>query len=195
MKKYILLALCLASSGVWAQASRMQFVGSGLVSFGGDKLYQGNYNTGETFDITAGGTYQFNAGANYSLSPVFDVQLTVGYHTSTTNATNGSVDFTRWPVELLGFYQFNDKFRIGGGLRQSMDSKTAVSGVGNGVPTYAFKSNPGGVIELQYLLNTHRHSAAYTTVNLRYVGESFTEKSTSTKINGNHLGIGVSFYR
>ena len=195
MKKRFLVVLCLMASGAWAQESRLQFTGSGLVTNGGDKLYQVTYNTGDTSDITAGGTYQFNAGASYSLSPVVDLQITVGYHTSTSNAINGSIDFTRWPVELLGFYQLNNQFRIGGGLRQSLNTKTAVSGVGSGLPTFEFKSNPGGVIELQYLLNTHQNSAMYSTINFRYVAESFTEKSTSTKINGNHIGVGLSFYR
>lgn len=195
MFKYILTSLVLISSGVWAEESPLQFTGSVMYTNGGDKLYQGTYNTGETFDITAGGTYQINAGASYSLSPVFDVQLTVGYHTSTSNAINGSIDFTRWPVELLGFYQIDDKFRLGAGVRQSMNVKTAVSGVGNGIPTYEFNSNPSGVLEFQYVINNHRNSVAYTTINFRYVAESFTEKTTSSKINGNHFGIGVAFYR
>jgi len=45
----------------------------------------------------------------------FALQATVGYHINDTRAaSNGSVRFTRIPIDLLALYSVTDKVRLGG---------------------------------------------------------------------------------
>ena len=76
--------------------------------------------------IKAGGFVQVYAGGEYRLGDKVAVQASVGYQVDDTKAaSNGSVRFTRVPVELLGFYSFTDKFRAG--ERASKCTMTSVS--------------------------------------------------------------------
>ena len=196
MKRFFCAMLTVAASvGAVAQDIPLQFVGAIMFTSGGDKLYSGTYTNGSTYDITSGGTVAFNAGASYAVTPLVDVQVTLGYHTSSTSATNGNIDFTRYPLEIMGFYKLNDQFRLGAGARSAMSAKTSTSGVAASLGNFEFKPAIGSIIELQYLLGNQPEDRNKNAFTLRYVAESYTEKTSSLKINGNHVGLGFIFYR
>jgi hypothetical protein len=145
MNKYVLLA-CLFASSAFAQDSPWQFTGGVLLSEGGDHLFTGKYTDGTKIDITAGGTL----------------------------GTNGNASFTRFPLEVMGFYQLNDEYRIGACARKSLSAKLKTSGVAKYQDNAEFHASVGNVIELQYLF--------------------FTEKTDGYKVKGDHIGVGVVFY-
>ena len=165
------------------------------VSGGGDHLFLGKYSDGTKVDVTAGGGLLVNLGVNHKFNSSLNLQTTLGLHTDGTLATNGNASFTRFPLEVMGFYQFNDQYRIGAGARKSLAAKLSTSGVATYQPSAEFNASVGQVIELQYLLGKpNKKSNAKTAVNFRYVKETYTEKTYGIKVKGNHVGVGVVFY-
>ena len=197
MKKYACAGLVLVASLVaWADERPMQFVGGLNYTYGGDKMYKALYQNGDTQDITAGGNYSFNVGASYPVGRYSDFQLTIGLHRASTLASNGKIQFTRYPMELLGFYQFTDYFRLGGGLRKSLGAHSVTEGVAANLSEYNFKSSTGGVVEMQYLFRPDHPTFDKNALTLRFATENFTTKSSSPiRVNGNHWGLGLVFYR
>ena len=194
MHKYVLIA-CLFTSSAFAQDSPWQFTGGILLSEGGDRLFTGKYTDGTKIDITAGGTLALNFGLYRNIGSAFDLQTTLGIHTAGTLGTNGNASFTRFPLEVMGFYQLNDYYRLGAGARKSLGAKLSTSGVATYQPSLEFNASVGSVVELQYLIGKKtRKSKAQTAVNFRYVKETFTEKTEGIKVKGDHIGVGVVFY-
>ena len=194
MKKYVFFVGIL-SSAAFAQESPWQYMGGIQVSGGGDHLFLGKYTDGTKVDVTAGGGLLVNLGVNHKFNSSLNLQTTLGLHTDGTLATNGNASFTRFPLEVMGFYQFNDQYRIGVGARKSLAAKLSTSGVATYQPSAEFNASVGQVIELQYLLGKpNKKSNAKTAVNFRYVKETYTEKTYGIKVKGNHVGVGVVFY-
>ena len=194
MKKYVFIAGIL-SSAVFAQESSWQYMGGIQVSGGGDHLFYGKYSDGTKVDITAGGGLAVNLGVSHKINSAVNLQTTLGIHTDGTLGTNGNASFTRFPLEVMGFYQLNNQYLIGAGVRKSLAAKLSTSGVATYQPSAEFNGSVGQVIELQYVLvQPKKKSTAKTAVNFRYVNESFTEKNYGIKVKGNHVGIGVVFY-
>ncbi len=178
-----------------AEELPLQLVGSILMTEGGDKFYVGNYDTGEKYKITAGGDYALNVGANYSVTPDFDLQITLGLHSSGTHGSNGNIDFTRYPLEMLGLMHLSDVWRLGLGARSALSAKTTSSGVAASLGSFYFKPSVGSVVELQYLMNHQPGSRDKAAFIIRLVNESYTEKTTGLQFSGNHVGIGFAFYK
>jgi hypothetical protein len=109
--------------------------------------------------------------------------------------TNGNASFTRFPLEVMGFYQLNDDYRLGAGARKSLSAKLGTSGVATYQPSAEFNASVGSVVELQYLIGKKtRQTKAQSAVNFRYVKETLTEKTEGIKVKGDHIGVGVVFY-
>src|SRR6185437_10725797 len=93
----------------------------GIVSlggdFGGDTLLTITYTDGSQSSLKAGQGLLFSAGVVYDFSPRFSLQSTIGIkYQQTQDATNENTSFTRYPLELLGFYNLNvPSFRFGAG--------------------------------------------------------------------------------
>jgi hypothetical protein len=155
MHKYVLIT-CLFASSAFAQDSPWQFTGGILFSEGGDRLFTGKYTDGTKIDITAGGTLALNLGLYRNIGSAFDLQTTLGIHTAGTLGTNGNASFTRFPLEVMGFYQLNDDYRLGAGARKSLSAKLGTSGVATYQPSAEFNASVGSVVELQYLIGKKR---------------------------------------
>ena len=192
MKKILVgaaLALGAAFSAQAADAgSPFKFLlGAGL-TFGGDTLITVPFTDGSSDDIKAGGLIHLYGGGEYRFSDVFALQATIGYHINDTKAaSNGSVRFTRIPVDLLGLYSLTDKVRIGGGAQFVSGPELKGSGVASNV-NQKFDSTTGVVVEGEYLFTPH------TGLKLRYVSEKFTPEGGGEKIDGSHVGVMFSYY-
>lgn len=78
--------------------------------WGGETLATTYYDNGDSQDVTTGGLVDLRAGLEYRLtnSPVA-LQMAVAYHVGNTTAKNGSLKFSRFPVELVGMYDFGKR--------------------------------------------------------------------------------------
>jgi hypothetical protein len=160
-------------------------LGMGL-SAGGDELVHAEYTNGETANIHAGGLIYFTAGADYHFTPEFSLQGTVNYHVDRANASNGDVKFERFPVELIGYYQPNLSWRVGGGVRYTNSSKLSGSGAGSRLRA-DFDDATSAVVEAEYFTSPNLG------IKLRYVNETFKSRGYQD-VDGSHVGLSANFY-
>ena len=76
------------------------------LDFGGDTLAKAKFKGGGTDTIKAGEGFWL-AGGIVGIVKNFETQFTIGYKSDSSTASNGSMDFSRIPVELLWFYKSN----------------------------------------------------------------------------------------
>jgi hypothetical protein len=158
------------------------------VTFGGDTLATASYTNGSSQNITAGGGMMLYGGMDYRLNDAISLQGTLGYHFDDTKAaTNGSLKFTRIPLDLLAYYHVNDNIRIGGGVRYVNSPELKGSGVASGI-NGSFDNTVGLVIEGEYLFKQRFG------IKLRHVSENYRSSGSSVSINGSHFGVLASFY-
>jgi hypothetical protein len=190
MKKHLLGALALlAAAGAHAQSSNVHgFVGMAITG-GGKTLVTVQYSDGSSHNITSGGLVDLKGGFEYrqSGSPL-SIQASVGYHVDNTSASNGSVRFSRFPVELLGFWNANEKFRVGGGLRVATGAKLSGSGAASNLGSTSLGSNAGVVVEGEYFF------APQVGATLRWVDEKYTLPNGAGKVDGSHVGVRLNYY-
>jgi len=158
------------------------------VASGGEALATVTYTDNSTTNTKAGSGAQLSAGVEYRFDEHFSVQSTLGYQQETTNATNGNVRFSRFPFELLGYYNLNDSWRVGGGLRVDLNPKLTSAGAASQIGSVDFNNATGGVLELEYLIGRNYG------FKLRGIQESFTQSGYSTKFSGNQIALFFNVY-
>jgi hypothetical protein len=188
MKKLILALLAMQGAQAQTIAPPPEpvrlLLGIGL-SGGGDKLASGQYEDGSTADVRAGGFVYLTAGIDYHICPEFSLQGTINYHVDDASAWNGDLKFERFPVELIGYYQPNPVFRVGGGVRYTVSPK--LSSNGNAPEANAsFRNTTSAVAEAEYFTDPNFG------IKLRYVHETF--KARGREIDGSHVGISANVY-
>ncbi len=211
-RKHLMAVLALSAGAAAAQvpaqpttsaesvgpASPWRLVGQGGFSFGGDTLVSGNYSNGDSFSIKAGGGLLLAGGVEYSLHPDWSLQATVGWHWDSTEGSNGNIEFTRFPLELMGLYSLNPQWRVGLGVRSATGAKLKATGVARSfVSDTGFNSSPGAVFEVQYLFGDRPQTSerrGQMGLSARYVTEGFKPKPSGSEVKGDHLGLGVVFY-
>jgi hypothetical protein len=182
------LAALLASGGALAQQSSARGVfGIGLTT-GGDTLASVVFTDGSTQDIKAGGLVHVFGGVEFRASQTVTMQLNVGYQIDDTGgASNGSLRFSRYPIEALAHVQLNPNFRLGGGARFVNNPKVAGSGVLSGI-NLEFDNTVGAVFEGEYLVTPN------IGLKLRAVSEKYKPVGGGPSADGNHVGFYFSWY-
>ena len=192
MKKFLLGAALATVTAFSAQAADVAspfkfLLGAGL-TYGGDTLITVPFTDGSSDSLKAGGLVHLYGGAEYRLGDAFALQATVGYHVSDTRAAkNGSVRFTRIPVDLLALYSVNEKVRLGGGAQFVSSPELRGSGVASNV-SRNYDSTTGAIVEGEYLFTPHMG------LKLRYVSEKFTPEGGGSKVDGSYAGVMFSYY-
>jgi hypothetical protein len=167
-------------------ADPLRFVLGVGAAFGGDTLQTETYTNNSTVNINAGQGGQFYLGLDYRIDENFAVQGTAGYQIVTASASNGTLRFSRYPIELLGYYYLNESWRIGGGTRFVVNPQLIGTGVAS--ETVDFGNSVGAVFEAEYLIGHHFG------LKLRAIKESYTQTGTSEKFSGNSAGVYFNFY-
>jgi hypothetical protein len=183
-------------------ASPWQFFGSFGFNFGdgSEEIVKGNYvdtsgNKVGEFSVKAGNGLAVAAGVSYSITDKVDVQFSIGHERTSTSGSNGDFAFTRVPVELLGFYNVGDHWRVGGGLRSATSARLESYGVVSGVGNYDFSPRLGYVLEAQYLTKKNASPLGRFGVAFKLVDETFEYAPTSYLARGHHLGVSLIYYR
>lgn len=184
------------SSGAWAQqagGTLKPFVGLGL-TFGGKDLATAEYTNGTTYTVTTGSLVDFRGGLEYRLinSP-WAIQAVLGYHTDSSNATNGTFEFRRIPVELIAMAEMSNQWRIGFGVRKATSAKVSASGDAITQTDFGrsttFTSNVGVLFQAEYKIGPQFGLQA------RYVSETYQAQfSQPVEFDGSHAGIFGVFY-
>lgn len=157
---------------------------------GGKTLIEVEMDDGGTREISSGGLTHLFAGVEYrEPGAPWSVQATFGYHFDSIEADNGSMRFSRMPVEVLGFWHANDNVRLGGGLRKALGSEFDTSGAGSDIaPEFSMRSSVGLVLQGEYLFGEH------ASVFVRYVHEKYESNHlVGGEVSGHHGGIGFAW--
>lgn len=202
MKTWLICFMMAAAATVaQAQAPSVRFLANVGYSAGGDTLASGNYVSGASYSINAGKGAIMALGVDFRVAEKVTLQATVGHHQDGTNASNGEIAFKRTPIELLGFYDMSENFRLGGGLRKAQNAEVTATGAAAGISAAgSYESTVGAVLEGQYFFNSTRYSAAEHKalwgVGVRFVNESFKQSnnSTASSKSGSHLALSFLFY-
>lgn len=182
------MAALLASGGALAQSGTARGVfGAGLTT-GGDTLATVVFSDGSSEDIKAGGLVHLFGGVEFRATQTVSMQVNVGYQIDdTSGGSNGSLRFSRYPIEVLAHLQINPFFRVGGGVRFVNSPKVAGSGVLNYV-NIPYDSTTGAVIEGEYLVTPN------IGLKMRAVSEKYKPKAGGPSADGNQIGFYFSWY-
>jgi predicted porin len=160
------------------------FIGAGL-TIGGDKLATAIYSDGTEADIRAGGFVQLYGGLEFVVGSEWAISASVGYHLDDASADNGSLKFTRVPVEVLAHYKLNDQWRLGAGARFVSGATLGGSGVLS-APDVEFDSTTGAVVQAEYRFNPN------ASVIVRGVSEKYKFRGNGN-IDGSHVGVMLNY--
>lgn len=185
--KRIAVIVCACTAAVPAASVAQDFrpmVKAGY-DFGGDTVVTAVFTNGSTKSIKAneglfvgGGVSIMNDARN------LQGEVSLSYKFQSIDASNGSIDFTRFPLDMLVFYR-ESRFRFGGGLTYHMSPKVKGSGVVGGL-NVDFKDALGVILEADYLV--WRDMA----VGLRYTILEY-KTATGPAATANSDGFGLAF--
>jgi hypothetical protein len=164
----------------------------GVASFGltggGETVAVAQFSDGSEQKIRTGGLVELKLGVEYRRAgSALATQINIGYHVDGIAASNGNARFSRYPLELLGYWHINPNVRLGGGLRWALNPTYSASGAA-GEGSLNFKSSTGYVLEGEYLFNPQLG------LSLRGVSETYNPDGPLGKISGNHVGLRFNYY-
>jgi hypothetical protein len=161
--------------------------------FGGDKLLTVLYSDGSTQDVNAGQGFSLFGGVAaqglVDLDPItLDLQATLGVKYATiSQASNGSIDYFRFPAELLGFFHWKG-LRVGAGPVYHFGNSISGSGVLTGYQ-HNFDSALGLTIQADYTFGDHWNAG------LRYTVISYQESNGGIpSTNANNFGVEFGYF-
>ncbi|SFO67324.1 hypothetical protein SAMN04488519_11145 [Algoriphagus ornithinivorans] len=150
------------------------------LEYGGDELLKIFFTNGEDQVMRAGQGGYLSVGGQFDFPKIKQFMLRggVGWKYNTTAADNANIRFTRVPIYLIPFFNFNENFRLGAGIT----SHQLVRFKGDGfVADDKMKSNLGGKVEFGYKWIALTYSA------LQY------STSSGEELSGSSVGLVVSF--
>ena len=120
-------------------------------------------------------------------------QASIGYHRDSQGADNGSVTFTRVPIEALVFYYPVERFRMGLGLRKATGATLDSSGAAS-IGSVDFDSSTGTILEVEFL--SRRSRIGQGGLNFRFINEKSTANGIqgAPTVDGSSIGVGLSWY-
>src|SRR6266699_4301394 len=134
--------------------------------FGGDKLAGATFTNGSTDTIKAGELIYLGGGLSVITdSKDIEVEVTLSYKNDNINASNGKIDWTRYPLDALVFYRM-PKFRLGGGLTYHLGPKLSGSGAASNI-NGNFDDSLGFLLEGDYLI-TQKVNVGLRYTNIKY---------------------------
>lgn len=154
---------------------------------GGDDLVTARYSNGDTYTLRAGNLVHLQGGVEIFAGPVASVMLSAGYHFDHASARNGSITFSRIPIEAIGSVYLHPRWRIGVGARYTANPRLSGERFGTDLGE-SFKAGLGPVIEGEFF------ATPWLGIRVRAVAEKFKSKNNAPDVDGNHIGVGVNFY-
>ncbi len=181
--KVVLPLLALAmSSNVYA----VKWVAEGGIHVGGDNLATATFTNGDTSKITAGSLLAVGIGPQIDLSENSHLRILLNYKTDNISARNGNLSFTRFPIDLLYFYQ-TEQWNFGGGLTYHLNPELSGDGLASGV-SGSYDNALGYIAEVDFRLGEFFYIGGKLTF-INYEPQQINEKT----VDGNSIGVVMGF--
>lgn len=153
MRLVLLTALLLAAGAAHAET---RMYGHVAVAFGGERLATIELEDGTRDDLRAGTGFAINLGLVHHFEEApFSLQAGAGYFARITAAVDSRARFSRYPLEVLGFWN-NGDHRFGGGLVHHMSPTLDLDNLGGKV---SFDAATGLALEYGYKFFSVRYTA------------------------------------
>ncbi|PCI43222.1 MAG: hypothetical protein COB51_11815 [Moraxellaceae bacterium] len=184
------MAFSLGASQSYAAENSGGFAGVfyGGLTLGGDEIITVEYEEGDDGTIEGGGFFLFGGGVKYRLenSPL-EVQATLGYHFDSENAENGDIEFTRFPIDVLGFYNTGNH-RVGAGITYHLNPEFSIDIDSEFNDSIAFDNAVGFVTEYNYLFENN------IAVGVRYTSIEYSPETFDGDLDGSYVGVTASYF-
>lgn len=137
--------------------------------------------------IKSGELFYFYTGAMVAIPHVaFRTQITIGYHVDAIKTNDGTITFSRIPLDIIPTWEF-EKHRMGLGITYVFDPKLDTDNI-KGIDDVNYSETIGTMIHYQYKFNQRLSiGARYTEVKFSPIGDA------SVTSNGAHLGLNLEF--
>lgn len=154
--------------------------------FGGDELVTVTFTNGESRTIRANDGVFLGGGVSI-LNDAKDVEaeISLSYKVDTINASNGTVTWSRWPIDALLFYRL-PSMRLGGGLTYHLNPELTGSGVVGNVFD-KFDNALGFILQADYSVSERHH------IGLRYTGIEYKLNVPGAQGTAKSNGLGLVF--
>jgi hypothetical protein len=119
------------------------------VGFGGKELAHVQWSDGEESKLKAGQLLSFAVGGLFHPAAPWAVEGTVGYKFDQVNGSNGSIKFTRIPVDVVGSYVFRNH-RLGAGVTAHLAPKFACDAAGICSDSVSYSTALGAIAQYAY---------------------------------------------
>jgi hypothetical protein len=154
--------------------------------FGGDELVTVTFTNGESRTIHANDGVFLGGGVSIlNDSKDVEAEISLSYKVDTINASNGTVTWSRWPIDALLFYRL-PSMRLGGGLTYHLNPELTGSGVVGNVFD-KFDNALGFILQADYSISERRH------IGLRYTGIEYKLNSPGLQGTAKSNGLGLVF--
>jgi hypothetical protein len=176
----VLLVAGAISTGL--HAGEVRPVAHIAAEFGGDTLVVGNFTDGTTRSIDANQRIALGGGASWvNDAKNMEVEASLAYKFTTINASNGSISWTRFPLDVLVFRRW-EQFRVGAGLTYHINPRLKGIGVA-GDANVKFDNALGAIVQADWLF------ANGFNLGLRYTKLDYEEVNLGTKANSDGVGV------
>jgi hypothetical protein len=186
----VLLAL-LSSVGI-AQTSapsaglgpRGGFLAQMDLDFGGDEVATVYFEDDESQDLKAGQGVAFSVGGYFRPieSSPFEIEASVGYKYTTTQAENADINVSRTLLQLEALYRWPNGFYVGAGLMQHLSPQLDGDGFFEDV---RFDDATGLNVEIGWRwISLHYTDISYTNEFLDFIGE---------EVDASHVGLRFTY--
>lgn len=163
-------------------AQAADFVIEGGLHAGGDDLETVTFTDGSSETIKAGDGLSLAFGARFDISDDLEMAATLGIKIDSIDAQNGSLDWTRYPLNGILLYKMDD-WRFGGGLTYHMSP--TLEGDGVVVGKAEFDDALGALLDVRYFFS----EPAYVGGRATFIDYEVINGSAS--VSGNSIGVTV----
>jgi hypothetical protein len=152
--------------------------------FGGDVVQDVTWTNGDSTKLKAGQLITFAAGALYHPAAPWALEATLGYKFDKANGSNGTIEFTRIPLDVIASWAIGGS-RLGAGptLHFSPTFNCDASGVCSTQSTY--DTAVGGIIQYAYGFAVNNHGYD---LGLRYTFIHYSSGGATT-LDGSGFGF------
>lgn len=191
VKQSFIRALVLGAGilgGGVAQAADVDGVLKAGFDFGGDTIVRALMDNGDTETIKANEGFFVGAGfAAFNTGRTVSTEVTISWKFTGITAENGDIEFTRFPVDALVFYNF-PKARLGAGATYHLNpeiegSEAGVQFVGNGTGREEYDDALGFLVQVDWRI------AEKVAIGLRYTSLEYElPNSGAAAVDASGLG-------
>jgi hypothetical protein len=155
------------------------------VGFGGTELAHVEWSDGKESRLKAGQLLTFAAGALYHPAAPWALEGTVGYKFDQVNGSNGSIKFTRIPVDLVGSYVYRGH-RLGAGVTAHLAPKFSCDAAGLCSDSVSYGTALGAIAQYAYGFRVGHNGGV--DLGLRYTRVKYSGSGLET-IDGSGVGF------